>query len=375
MTLVVGLKYDNGTILATDTRVVVGDIKRDGVAKIDFLSQDIGVASCGLTGATNDIIARTQKCSISPGASRFESAVSALSDEALKWYKENSEKIDEDDDGYSFIMASASNLKKVFLKGYGEDIKDYDCMGSGNPYGQYILHNAYIPNLNEEHATELAAYTIIETSKVDHNVCDQFDIAIFRTDGANKVLNAEEREQLKLRLAPLSRRFIEHQIKRVEEIVEYRENINALWDNKFKFKLFLPVERAILQMMKPCRNGEEFTNNIGSLALLLDQMDSKRMNEISPSEKTGAINILENFLASNSISVPTDFIANFRDIVRLRSAKFPFHKAEAEFVTAVVRVSGEYPPNWSRLYMKALDMYAENLSQLLRSLNEIRSTE
>jgi 20S proteasome alpha/beta subunit len=368
MTLIAALKYDKGTILATDTRVVFGGIKRDGVAKIVFLSSGVGIAACGLIGATDDIVANVAKCTISPQTSSFDLAASALSDEALKWNKENSEKIDEDEDNYSFLLASASSLRKVFSRGYGEDIPQYDCMGSGSPYGEYILQNYYSGNLDEEKAKELTAYTILETSKVDPSVGDQLQIAVFSTVAPPKLLSAEETEELKLRLAPISRAFVEQQISMVEKIVDMRENINGLWKNKFDFKLFLSHEKAILQMMKPCRTGQEFTNNISAIALILDRINIGEMKKEVPAEIQGSINILGKFLTNKFGTGVSDFTSNFRDILRLRSTTFPIHKADSEFVNAVVKISGEYPPKWSNLYLKALQLFVESLSELLKLL-------
>ena len=56
MTLIIAMKYKNGTILATDTRLMYGNIKRDQAAKLEILADNIGVASAGIIGATDDIL-------------------------------------------------------------------------------------------------------------------------------------------------------------------------------------------------------------------------------------------------------------------------------------------------------------------------------
>jgi len=123
--------------------------------------------------------------------------------------------------------------------------------------------------------------------------------------------------------------------------------------------------------MKPCRSEEEFTNNIGALALLLDQMNTTEMNKrIGESVPvSGSMSILERFVIQEVGSLPTGCISDFRDIIRLRSTKFPIHRADSDFIDVVIKLSGEYPPKWSKLYLKALDMYAKGLVSLLELLD------
>jgi len=229
MTLNAALKYEKGTILATDTRVMMGAMKRDGESKIELLTTRIGVAASGLTGATNDILASIKEClKEALEETSFDFVVNTLSDECLKWYKANFEKLEEEDKGtlYSFTVASSGRIRRIFSKGYLEEVKSYDCDGAGKPYGEYILQNHYQDNLTEDKAKELAAYTILETSKVDPSVGDQIQLVVFRKYSNPITVSQEDTENIKLRLAPLSRAFVEEQISKVQGIVEHRDNIN-----------------------------------------------------------------------------------------------------------------------------------------------------
>ena len=372
MTLIAALRYDSGTILTTDTRLIFGNIKRDGTLKIEFLSPQIGVAMCGLTGATDDILANAREnLRKIPGAISFDSVVSALSDEALKWYNSNSDKLDDEeiDNPYSFIIACADRMRRMHSKGYSEEIRNYDCDGSGSPYGEYILQNYYKERMSEDKAKELAAYTILETAKVDPGVGEQLQLVVFRKGTEPIEISPEETEDLKLRVAPLSRAFTEQQINIVGKIVENRANVDALWQKRFNFRLILPQERAVFQLMKPCRSGDEFTNNISALVLLIEQMNVIGLKKRFP-DTDGSINLLEQFLILNLPSFSVDLISNFRDISRLRSTKFPIHLADSKFVEVVIKLSGEYPPKWSNLYLKVLNMYSDSLAFLLLILQQ-----
>jgi hypothetical protein len=54
----------------------------------------------------------------------------------------------------------------------------------------------------------------------------------------------------------------------------------------------------------------------------------------------------------------------------MRSKKFPTHVTDLKFIEVVVKITGKYPPNWSELYLKALDMYEESLSKIMGCLQK-----
>lgn len=366
MTLIVALKYKNGVVLASDSRVMYGPMKRDQARKLEPLTENIGTAAAGLLGAIDDVL-RTVKelCNSRPVS--FDDAVSFLSDANCDWYKRNVEKIGEAEHGPVFIIVSPERIKKIFEKGYSEEAYDYACDGSGREYGEYILRNFYEEDLEEREAKELAVYTILETSKMDPSVGEDVLMLVFPKKEKCKSISKDEIDSTKERLIPLSKRFSETQTKTAENIVEIREEINSLTKKIFGFKLLHPSENSVFQIMKPCRNREEFTNNIAALALLIDQLNISEMKKTT-GKKEGSINALEDFLSKNVKDFSSEVISNFRDIMTLRSRKFPIHITDTEFVETVVRLVGKYPPNWSELWLKSLEMYEESLNKLLRCL-------
>lgn len=370
MTLILALKYHNGTVLASDSRVIIGGLKRDRAIKLEPLTSDIGIASAGLIGVTNDILAKVKLFCSSTSPISFDSFASYLSDTVLEWHKRNAEKVGEDEeDYYVFIAVSPDRIRKVLERGYSEEVYDYDCDGTGKPYAEYILGNFYRKNLDEEEAKELAVRTILETSKMDPNVGEDIELLVFSKEGQCKTITKEEIEDIKQRLAPFSRTVAEEQIKIVERIVSIRDAIDNLCESRFKFKLFYPSERAIFQIMKPCRSEGEFTNNIAALALLIEQLNVREMKKVFR-EKEGSINILEEFASQYIEDFPADIIQNFRDIMTMRSKKFPIHTTDPKFMEVVIKITGVYPPNWSDLYLKALNSYEESLRKLLNCLSK-----
>lgn len=371
MTLIVAFKYTQGSVLASDTRVMVGDdIKEDRACGLELVADDIGIAPAGLIGACNDIIRRVKELCKSSSPPSFDSVASCLSDATLEWYKRNSEKLGEDEeDTYSFIMASPERIRRVDDRGYSEEVHAYDCDGTGMKYGYYILSNFFRNDLNEGEAKELAVYAILETSKIDPKVGEDIHMFVFRMGEKAQEISATEIEDIKQRLAPLSRSFAEEQIRTVEKVVDQRDSINDLCMAKFKFKLFHTNERAVLQIMKPCRSEGEFTSNIAALALLIAQLNVTEMKKFV-GEKAGSINVLDEFLKQQIRDYPPELISIFRDIMTMRSKRFPIHTTDPKFVEVVVKITGAYPPIWSSLYLKALNLYQHGLDRLLDCLRE-----
>lgn len=368
MTLIVALKYRYGSILATDSRLMYGDdIKRDRAVKLEILTENIGVTSAGLQGAAVDILRSVKDfCNSYPAS--FDDVCSHLSDMCLDWFKKNTEKIDEEEGFYSFIVVSPERIRRILEKGYSEESPEYECEGSGGKYGEYILRNFYKENIEEEEAKELAVYSILETSKMDPAVGEDIQMAVFPKEEKYKIINKEEIEDIKARLTPMSRVVFESRIKTIEDIIKIREEINNLWGKIFGFKLLLQNEKAVFQITKPCRSESEFTNNIAALTLLIDQLNIKEMKKIVTPEREGSINILKDFLAEKIKEYPPETISNLHDIITMRSKKFPIHTTDPKFVEVVIKITGKYPPNWSELYSETLDMYKKSLSKLLDCL-------
>jgi 20S proteasome alpha/beta subunit len=159
MTLIVALKYKDGSVLATDSRVIFGLIKRDRARKLVHLNENIAVVAAGLTGAIDDIIRPVKEfCNSHPIS--FDDVSSQFSDVAFNWFKKNSEKLgdDEKEECATFIIISSDRIRRIFEKGYEEEANDYACDGSGMTYGEYILGNFYKEHLEIEEAKELAIY-------------------------------------------------------------------------------------------------------------------------------------------------------------------------------------------------------------------------
>jgi len=240
MTLIVALKYKDGVVLASDSRVMYGPtLKRDQARKLEPLTENIGTVAAGLVGAIDDVL-RVVKEFCSSRVVTFDEVVSYLSDVNYKWYEENYKKLEEGEAGPVFIVVSPERIRRIFEKGYSEEAYDYACEGSGRAYGEYILRNFYDKELDVEQAKDLAVYTIVETSKMDPSVGEDISLLLFPKGGKCEPVDKAEIESIKERLVPLSRKISEAQLRTVEEIVKKRESINDLWKKKFPIHITDP---------------------------------------------------------------------------------------------------------------------------------------
>lgn len=156
----------------------------------------------------------------------------------------------------------------------------------------------------------------------------------------------------------------------VDEIIRKRRDINIIFNNSFKTNLFKDHEMAILDIGKPCSNEGDFNNRIQSLNTLIDEMHIKKLGECVDINKNGSVNILETFLEIKLPNYDTTIITNLRNIVILRSKKFPIHKDDPKFIKALSYFGFQnFPPDWEELWKVVLKKYLESLEKIVTLLN------
>jgi 20S proteasome alpha/beta subunit len=369
MTLIVALKYKDGTILSSDRRILFGPLKRDLARKLEPLGKNkaFGIAGAGLMGAMDEIL-ENLKNQLNIKDLNFSDALNLLKELTWNWYCNNIERFQKDDSGFpTFIFVSSNKIARIFPNGYSEEANDYACEGSGRLYAEYILHNSYETNLSEEEAKELALYTIIETSKMDPSVGEDVDILIFMENGY-KEISEEEIENIKMRITPLTRRISKKFERIIEKIMENRKNIRALSKSLFGFELFLEDEEAIWRIMKPCKTEEDFILNICGLSILIDKINVSQIKQKYKLEKIeGSIDALCEFLKrefSISESEINKITSILKSIKKLRSKKEPIHPTQPEFLQIIISMGYPYPPNWTNLWIDLLNKFNECLESI-----------
>lgn len=154
-------------------------------------------------------------------------------------------------------------------------------------------------------------------------------------------------------------------------IAEKRREINLIFRRKFKTKIFKESEKAILDIGKSCGNEEGFNNRILALSTLIDRMNMRKLGEQAGLDmRDGSISNLERFLDSSFLKYNRKIITNLRNIVKLRSGKYPIHSDNPRFIKAIEHFGMSYPPDWGELWEIALRKFLESLELLYERLAE-----
>lgn len=159
---------------------------------------------------------------------------------------------------------------------------------------------------------------------------------------------------------------------KAEQIVLKRDELNNTFNEKYGFKLFLPHEKAILKLHETCRDEDEFSLLISSLGILVDEMNIEDMRKHIPEvdKNKKSIGLLNEFLKSKGLTNYRDFTDGFDKIRTLRSAHFPVHATESEFISLAIDLVGKFPPDWGSLWIVSLDLYLNTLLKILKWVNK-----
>lgn len=376
MTLAIGIKFKGGTLLASDRRVTMGDLKKDTENKIRLITPYVGLVNSGLEGIDSDIMRDVAKqLDKRKGVIDFAEVCDLISDSMLSWWELNEKKVDEED-RVSYIVAGSDRIRTIFgPKGYAEDAHDYATLGSGSDYGEFIFTNSFKEDLTEKEAKKLAIYAIAETSKIVSTVGDMPSITLFREN--EEAQEVSDKDILSIKRSLVSTNiFSEGNDQMVSDIVQARETINNLFQSKFRFYLFNLSERAVLDLVRPCVDEETFVAKISSLGLLSGSMRGpdikKALSSESETDAGFSIALLNEFLKEKfpnkeeSIETINDNLKIIRD---LRSRHYPIHNTQPDFFPLVIKLVGNYPPNWPDLWAVAIDKYKEAL-YLLKDILE-----
>lgn len=154
----------------------------------------------------------------------------------------------------------------------------------------------------------------------------------------------------------------------VEKILQKRREINLNFNKKFGMKLFKENELGIWSIRRPCSNEDDFNNRIQTLATLIDEMNIKGLKKSIENAPNGSINVLETFLKAEVLGYNETIISNFRNILTLRSKKFPIHSDDPKFIDALIYFGFTFPPDWEVLWETVLRRYFESLEQLANTV-------
>ena len=216
MTVVIGIKCNNGIVIACDSQVEFNRgvaVKRLNANKIYKLNENLAVAGAGtvlfiekaVNGLKNMIEGEENKRKEKLGVKEIiENIAEAVMLNLYKIYdidrsrflmsEENqTEKIQEIVD-LVLMMGGVDNsnnyLYLIHKNGVAEPVSDYATIGSGAAYAEYLLSKYYVPEISTNIGLKLAIYVIEETKTMDPNVGGPVKL-IYITKDEYKELNEE----------------------------------------------------------------------------------------------------------------------------------------------------------------------------------------
>jgi 20S proteasome alpha/beta subunit len=371
MTVIVAVKFPKGVVVATDSRITYGESEyvRDMERKLDSLNDEVAFTHCGLNAATDRITRELKTYVETSGALTFDEVVKKCEDIMWDFYNRYGARLEDEVEkgGWSVELFSSDRIVIIEHDGVAAEEGRYLCEGSGIPYAEYILQQRYRPNLSEQECKELAAYTVIQTSRIDPSVGGPVNLAVIKKNGF-KHLSRDEIDEI---VENITETPVEYELKvqnLVEEIVERRRWINDIFLHKFKKILFIQEEYAISQIQKTCKSEDDFTNRIAALALLIDRMEGHDFGETAGPKTQGSVNLLEAFARKRIPELKPECITNLREIYWLRSKKMPIHEDDPKIVQTLLKWEYKIPPNWSSLWIKALTKYRDSLDMLKKAI-------
>lgn len=358
-------------ILASDSRVIAGNLmmQRNEARKLIAITDKIGVAAAGLTGAIDDIVTEA-KSMASPNSKDFNDMKELFSRVSNEWLKINTERLDDLSGVPVFILVNSRRIRRILPRGYSEEAYGYACEGSGRPYGEYILQNHYKQKMAKNDAVQLAIYVISETSKMDPAVGLPISIMIFPDKGKHEEVSKEKVKEITEQITPRNIFFESQIFSLTESIVNKRFQINLLFKKKYEFELFGVDEKAIFTIMKACHSEEDFTYHIQALALLIEEINHVKLKVGEGVDNNlKSVGLLSKFLDEHNIGCKENVIQPLKEIYKIRSANFPVHRTDTESVTLIINLIGKFPPNWEELWQILLQKFERALSELQNCLS------
>lgn len=358
-------------ILASDSRVIAGNLmmQRNEARKLIAITDKIGVAAAGLTGAIDDIVTEA-KSMASPNSKDFNDMKELFSRVSNEWLKINTERLDDLSGVPVFILVNSRRIRRILPRGYSEEAYGYACEGSGRPYGEYILQNHYKLKMEKNDAVQLAIYVISETSKMDPAVGLPISIMVFPDKGKHEEVSKEKVKEITEQITPRNIFFESQIFSLTESIVNKRFQINLLFKKKYEFELFGVDEKAIFTIMKACHSEEDFTYHIQALALLIEEINHVKLKVGEGVDNNlKSVGLLSKFLDEHNIGCKENVIQPLKEIYKIRSANFPVHRTDTESVTLIINLIGKFPPNWEELWQILLQKFERALSELQNCLS------
>lgn len=223
MTLVIGMHYDKGAIIVSDSRIMEGADYRTE-QKLFYVTDNIVLSSSGLSDISRQLIDCLQNTpNISNmGFRDLRRLIETQQKKLWYWYKgSNRPTFGEDQTLLQAIIGSNTDGKSKLLilheNGYTEEIKSFRAIGDGSRHANNILRNLHRINVSKDRALQIGIHTIIQTASIDAVVDENPQIAIIE-NGNCKIINYNDDKTQFLIEAP--------------ELLDIKKKINGIADKQ-----------------------------------------------------------------------------------------------------------------------------------------------
>ena len=154
----------------------------------------------------------------------------------------------------------------------------------------------------------------------------------------------------------------------VSELVERKSEINMIFLNKHRIKLFKDNEKAIMRISKPCSDDDEFSTRINWLSVIVTddvEIDSAKNILKNSTNVQGPIDFIETYLNENGIKYDEKLVKNLRMLKVLRNKKYPIHPDDGKFLDATTHFGQpKFPIDWTTLWESVLKSVSESFTMI-----------
>ena len=201
MTLIIALKCKNGTVIASDGRIVVGDIFRTD-QKIYQISKGVLVGLAGSVGVIKRVVKALTGLGITNldderEIQRIEETLAGVYAYHRRIYENNYDSRKDFDERFNGVLLAVDkdNIYKFFYDGYPEPCGNYEAIGSASGYVLTLLQEFYDEDIDIEKGLELCVYCIYQAMKVSRDIGEPIQLGVATEEGA-RILEEEEVNKL-----------------------------------------------------------------------------------------------------------------------------------------------------------------------------------
>lgn len=194
LTLVMGMHYDEGAVIITDSRIMEGADYRTE-QKLFYVTDKIVLSSSGFTDVSRQLIDSLQS---TPNVSNMgfrdlRRLIEAQQKNLYYWYKGTDQPtFGEDQILLQAIIGSNTEGRAKLLilheNGFTEEITTFKATGDGSRHANNILRNLHRMDINKERALQIGIHTLIQTASIDA-VVDANPQAAVIENGNCKIVN------------------------------------------------------------------------------------------------------------------------------------------------------------------------------------------